>query len=143
LGSLRVRFAGPERLHAPAVEPPFDPGGARPAIRLGPDLARGVLARLAAGRRVHVGTFASRCCAELAIGDLAAHWVDVTVPADSLETLSIGVVERVPVSADRLLFPVLAAGRPMLVLGGPRAGHLAIRLGRPVVWAGFADGRAP
>jgi hypothetical protein len=111
------------------------------AVALGAGLRRGSLRRLASGRRAHIGIFASGCCATVPTGDVAVHWVDATVPTGDLETVLLGSVDGVPVSADRLLVPVLAAGGPSLVLGPGR--HLAIRLVRPAAWVALADGSSP
>jgi hypothetical protein len=160
LGRLRVRLAGPERLHVAAIHavddgaehaggqarPParavaFEPGPAGIPIDPCPELRGGAFARLAAGRRAHVGSFSSRCCGALAVGDLSVHWMDATVPVDGLETALLGETDGVPVSADRVLLPVLAAGGPTLVLASLAEGrHLAVRLARPEAWIDLLDG---
>ena len=98
---------------------------------------RGSLGRLARGRVLVVGFFASARCAP-AVGDFSLSWRS-GAPGDGFSRLA--PVEGVELFADARLLEVLRTGAPELRAGGVlRRGTPTIYLGNPERWLEFLDG---
>ena len=97
----------------------------------------GSLARLARGRALVIGYYASARCGTV-VGDLSTSWRTGS-PGDQFRRLA--PMEGVELFADARLLEVLRAGAPELRAGSAlQRGTPSLYLGQPERWLEFLDG---
>jgi hypothetical protein len=109
----------------------------RVSIAVHPSL-RGSLARLARGRTLVIGYFASARCGAV-VGDFSISWRS-DPPGERFRRLA--PVENIDVFADARLLEVLETAAPELRPGGVlRRDTPTVHLGIPELWVDFLEGR--
>ncbi len=100
------------------------------------DEARARLRHRGTGRSLVIDFYAARCCTSGLIGDLETRWLD---EASSSDAQPLGVIEGVPILADRRLLGLLAGGAELVRAGPVFARSIGVRLDHPEAWLDFLD----